>query len=146
MNRNPNLSRDLIYLEHMSKVIDHVKRKYPDKRILIWDDMLRKIPEETIKFGADSLVRFSEPVVWNYFPEPEQSLDDYLWLKYSRLFPAVWIATAFKGNMNESILFIRISEIFERKTAIYILNTYLRFECRNLSKARRILPGHGGEN
>jgi hypothetical protein len=89
----------------MSKVIDHVKRKYPDKRILIWDDMLRKIPEETIKFGADSLVRFSEPVVWNYCPEPEQSLNDFLWQKYSRLFPAVWIATAFKGNMNESICF-----------------------------------------
>lgn len=108
LNRNPNLTRDLIYLEHMSKVIDHVKRKYPDKRVLIWDDMLRKIPEETIKFGADSLVRFSEPVVWNYCPEPEQCLDDFLWQKYSRLFPAVWIATAFKGNMNESIFFVSL--------------------------------------
>jgi hypothetical protein len=58
----------------MSKIVEYVKHKYPEKRILIWDDMLRNIPEETLRFAGTILARFSEPVVWNYSTEPEKLL------------------------------------------------------------------------
>ena len=101
MRANPNLSRDHIFLQHMAKIVDYVRNKYPGKRILMWDDMLRNMSEETLKW-ADFLGRSAEPVVWNYSPEPGKDLEDSLWLKYSRIFPTMWIATAFKGKLNAS--------------------------------------------
>jgi hexosaminidase len=95
---NPGLDRDLIYLEHMSKVVEYVKQVYPDKRVLIWDDMMRNMSEDALKFGANFLAQYSEPVIWNYSPEPERALNDSLWQKYSNIFQSFWIATAFKGN------------------------------------------------
>ena len=81
----------------MSKIVEYVVTKYPGKRILIWDDMLRTIPEETLKFSGNILARFVEPVVWQYSSEPARHLPDSLWLKYRTVFQSFWIATAFKG-------------------------------------------------
>ena len=104
LKENPGLTRDLLYLQHMSKVIEFVKQKYPDKRIFFWDDMIRNVPEQTLQMSGASLAQFAEPVVWNYSSEPEKLLTDSVWEKYQNVFPSFWIATAFKGNQTPSSL------------------------------------------
>lgn len=69
----------------------------PGLRVLLWDDMLRKVPADVLRLSAGTFLARVEPVVWNYcdtlaFPED-------MWAKYGRAFAAhgVWAATAFKG-------------------------------------------------
>ena len=99
MRHNPALTRDRIYVEHMNKIVDRVRKKYPGKRLLLWDDMLRSMPED-VMVNSSSLSSNIEPVVWNYTPDPAQSLNMDLWNKYSRNFSTLWIATAFKGELS----------------------------------------------
>ena len=64
---------------------------------LMWDDMFRKISQTDIeKSKVNKLV---VPVIWKYTPDISQAITEALWLKYNKLFPNVWIGTAFKGKL-----------------------------------------------
>ncbi|XP_015604191.1 hexosaminidase D [Cephus cinctus] len=84
-----------LFLDHVTRVAKYIKEKYPKLSILMWDDEFREIlPQEILEKGLNKLV---EPVVWKYTTDPGASLNDLLWDNYALVWPAVWIATAFKG-------------------------------------------------
>ncbi|XP_012261383.2 hexosaminidase D-like [Athalia rosae] len=85
-----------LFLSHVAKVANYIKKKYPSLTILMWDDEFREIsPQEIIDRGLDKLV---EPVVWKYTTDPQSTLTELLWDNYARIWPnSIWIATAFKG-------------------------------------------------
>jgi len=82
----------------MTVVVKYVRAKYPEKRILIWDDMLRHMSYQSLISWGDQLLDTVEPVVWNYTTHPAESLGDDLWMKYQQIFKMMWIGTAFKGK------------------------------------------------
>ena len=83
-----------LFLEHVVRVGEHVRRKY-DVTPIIWDDMLRNIPTETLlQFRVGSVV---EPMVWVYVEDVYRFVDPTRWAKYAAVFEHAWTAGAFKG-------------------------------------------------
>ena len=71
-----------LFLKHYSFVIDYILRKYPGKRILLWDDMLRTAPMDVLNRFEYGLIRDQvELVVWQYSPKPDQHLPGDLLLR-----------------------------------------------------------------
>jgi len=103
-----NESRIGLFMKHMSLVVGHVSAKYPDKRVLIWDDMLRAEKVCAMKsHPADYKVlsEHAEVVVWQYAAEPGRFLPPDLFAKISSVFAKPpWIATAFKGASSSCAL------------------------------------------
>ncbi|XP_075216498.1 hexosaminidase D-like [Lycorma delicatula] len=84
-----------LFLHHVSIIARYIKQKYPSLTVLTWDDEFRQLTLDELI--ASQISRLIEPVVWKYTPEIEAQLPFSLWDKYSKVFPAVWIASAFKG-------------------------------------------------
>lgn len=84
-----------VFLKHVKAIAEHVHGVHGLMPI-IWDDMLRKIPEETIR--VHNVQDVVEIMVWTYYPHLPKSLDQTTWLKYNNLFrDKMWAASAFKG-------------------------------------------------
>ncbi|KAF5307656.1 hypothetical protein FQR65_LT06711 [Abscondita terminalis] len=90
-----NLSSQQLFLKHVTTVIKEIRRKFPKLRILMWDDHFRAMtPEDLILSKIGTLV---EPVVWKYTSNVEESLHSTMWEMYAKVFPRLWVASAFKG-------------------------------------------------
>nr|CAI5865720.1 unnamed protein product [Callosobruchus analis] len=87
-----NLSKNQLYLEHVSNVVKIVHKLNPKLRILMWDDQLRTFTESFHSFDKQV-----EPVVWKYTKEVYDELGPGLWSDYAGIFGKVWAASAFKG-------------------------------------------------
>jgi len=100
-----------LFLKHYSFVIDYILRKYPGKRILLWDDMLRTAPMDVLNRFEYGLIRDQvELVVWQYSPKPDQHLPGDLLLRYKSIFcQGLWAATAFKGATSSCALIPNVS-------------------------------------
>ncbi|XP_068631894.1 hexosaminidase D-like [Battus philenor] len=84
-----------LYLDHIQNVILFLKQKKPDLTVLMWEDMLRSMNMETLKwYRLGDLV---QPVVWHYNPKECFQLQSSMWDMYRQVFNKVWIASAFKG-------------------------------------------------
>lgn len=83
-----------LYLDHLERLERSIHDRYPQLRLLFWDDMLRGVSLDKLLPRQAGLSRL-EPVVWQY--TPQLSLDQDLWAKYDRLFTRIWAASAFKG-------------------------------------------------
>lgn len=104
-------SKRQLFLSHVTKVVRYVKKKHPRLTLLMWDDEFREIsPQEIRESGLDRLV---EPVVWKYTTDPAAALTDQLWESYASVWPAVWIATAFKGATEPDRYYTDISHHLE---------------------------------
>lgn len=90
-----NLSKNLLFLEHVNNVVDIINRKYPHIRVLMWDDQLRSITLKDLKKGHFN--NNVEPVVWKYTKDVYEELGPSLWNSYNQVFSKVWVASAFKG-------------------------------------------------
>ncbi|KAJ8932793.1 hypothetical protein NQ314_014497 [Rhamnusium bicolor] len=90
-----NLSKNLLFLEHINNIIDVINRIYPHIRILMWDDQFRSINEEELKKGHVNIN--VEPIIWKYTKDVYEELGPTLWDGYSQVFSKVWAASAFKG-------------------------------------------------
>ena len=88
-----------LFLTHMSLVAQHVRSKYPEKRMLMWDDMMRSEKESSLRSNQSKVLRENvEVVVWQYTADPGHFLPHDLFTKYSSVFSKPpWIATAYKG-------------------------------------------------
>lgn len=84
----------------------YIRNTYPHITPLIWDDEMRSIPIELLQ--RHQIGKLVHPVVWAY--QPKISLPLNLWEKYSRIFPAVWVASSFKGATGPDQLLANISE------------------------------------
>lgn len=79
----------------MTRVAEFVRSMYPGVTPIIWDDMLRHWdPVYLTKSPLGALV---EPMVWVYTDQVTRLVPHYIWHWYSKIFPRIWVAGAFKG-------------------------------------------------
>lgn len=96
-----------LYLAWLRKVSMHIKEKFPQLTLIVWDDMMRSLSVDHLKkSGIGELV---EVMVWRYnslkLDFPEGMFD-----RYSQVFDALWIATAFKGATGSSQVLPQIQD------------------------------------
>lgn len=94
MNKN-DWSKNRLFLEHISAIVNGIHKKHPHLKILMWDDKFRSMSlEELNSSGIKSLV---ELVVWKYDRNVYEELGPNLWDTYASVFSKIWIASAYKG-------------------------------------------------
>lgn len=94
-----NLTPQQLFLLHIKAVLDHIKENYPNISCIMWDDMLRHT--ELPLLINSSLGDLVEPMVWHYLTSFRLPPD--IWDKYSKVFPNIWIASAFKGATGANV-------------------------------------------
>ena len=94
-----------IFLEHVHRVAEYVRNKHRVVPI-IWDDMLRTMPMQTLaNSGIGDLV---EPMVWVYVEDIDRFVEPVAWSSYASVFEHVWAASAFKGAYGERLFSVNI--------------------------------------
>lgn len=89
------MTKSKLYLEHVKRVVLHVKSRAPNISVLMWDDMLRPMDAETlIEYAIGDL---AIPVIWHYSTVECFGLTKEMFNIYTHLFPKVFVGTAFKG-------------------------------------------------
>ncbi|VEN38850.1 unnamed protein product [Callosobruchus maculatus] len=90
-----------LFLRHIKNVVQMVRSKYPQIKIIVWDDMLRHIPQGAMQdIHLGSLV---EPMVWVYAEDIYRFVQPSVWEKYAAVFRTAWTASAFKGAFGETL-------------------------------------------
>ncbi|OXB68824.1 hypothetical protein ASZ78_002239 [Callipepla squamata] len=86
-----------MYLNHIKEVLDFISTQYQGLRVLMWDDMLRKISVGALQ--ESGIAKRVSPVVWFYAPDFNAEQIGQFIAKYVESgFEAVWFASAFKGT------------------------------------------------
>ncbi|KAL3269502.1 hypothetical protein HHI36_008568 [Cryptolaemus montrouzieri] len=92
---------ETLFLRHIRNISSVILEKYPFLKLIIWDDMLRHISQQTmIDYNLGKLV---EPMVWVYAEDIYRFVQPLVWDKYAGVFPRVWAASAFKGAFGETL-------------------------------------------
>uniref|UniRef100_UPI00398F3966 hexosaminidase D-like isoform X1 n=2 Tax=Pristiophorus japonicus TaxID=55135 RepID=UPI00398F3966 len=85
-----------MFMDHIKEVGSFMVNKYPGLKLLIWDDMMRKISKE--KIHESGITEYIAPMVWFYHPEFNIDEVEAFLAKYMDSgFKSVWFASAFKG-------------------------------------------------
>jgi len=88
-------SKKQLFLHHVSRLAKYVQDRHPGVMTLTWDDEFRELTApELVEWGISKLL---EPVIWKYTPDVPSYITPEVLDKYATVFPAVWIASAFKG-------------------------------------------------
>ncbi|CAF1335484.1 unnamed protein product [Rotaria sp. Silwood1] len=96
-----DMSISAIYINHIRRVVDIVRKIRPGIRILVWDDILRIDQFINNQNLLNQLKGLVEPVSWNYFPTfNNQYKSSRAWKIYPKFFMNNWIASAFKGGLH----------------------------------------------
>ncbi|XP_019368294.1 PREDICTED: hexosaminidase D-like isoform X2 [Gavialis gangeticus] len=86
-----------MYLNHIKEVVSFLVSQYRGLRVLLWDDMLRKINVATLQ--ESGIAKYAAPMVWYYAPDFEAEQIGSFISKYADSgFQTVWFASAFKGT------------------------------------------------
>ncbi|XP_078274001.1 hexosaminidase D-like isoform X2 [Rhinoraja longicauda] len=90
-----------IFLKHIKEVVYFVVKKYPGLKLLMWDDMLRKIRNKIII--ETGIAEHITPMMWFYQPNFDVVKAEQLLAKYlDSGFKSIWFASAFKGTTGVS--------------------------------------------
>ncbi|GCB72343.1 hypothetical protein scyTo_0001944 [Scyliorhinus torazame] len=85
-----------IFLDHIKEIGNFLVNKYPGLKLLMWDDMMRKISKERIRDSG--ITEHIAPVVWFYQPDFNiEQVETFLAKYMASGFKNVWFASAFKG-------------------------------------------------
>ncbi|KAM5216988.1 hexosaminidase D isoform 2-T2 [Hipposideros larvatus] len=88
-------------LSHVKAVASHVLARHPATTPLVWDDMLRDIPEDQL--SASGVPQLVEPMLWDYTANLDVQGKALLMEKYRKCgFRRLWAASAFKGATGAS--------------------------------------------
>ncbi|RWS06838.1 hypothetical protein B4U79_08355 [Dinothrombium tinctorium] len=109
-----NQDRDMIYLNHVTRVAKYVAEKYNVKPI-IWDDMLRNMATDRLK--ESSLGTLVEPMIWTYVRDIYRFIPYPTWMTYAEVFPNLWTASAFKGAFGETLMVPNVKMHLENNEA-----------------------------
>lgn len=128
-----------MFTEHVSSVAKWVRSRYPELTPLIWDDMLRHWDPKYL--SQSPLGALVEPVVWAYTEKITRLVPNYLWFWYSKTFPRLWVAGAFKGaglptsvlpdiptHYNNQQSWLKLLASTETEIAGYVLTGWSRFD------------------
>ncbi|XP_066877698.1 hexosaminidase D isoform X4 [Kogia breviceps] len=100
LQQEPNTRAELC-LSYMEAVASHVQARHPTTTPLVWDDMLRDIPEDQL--SASRVPQLVEPVLWDYGADLDVHSKVLLMEKYRKSgFSWLWAASAFKGATGAS--------------------------------------------
>ncbi|XP_028023143.2 hexosaminidase D isoform X2 [Balaenoptera acutorostrata] len=100
LQQEPNTRAELC-LSYMEAVASHVQAQHPTTMPLVWDDMLRDIPEDQL--SASRVPQLVEPVLWDYGADLDVHSKALLMEKYRKSgFSWLWAASAFKGATGAS--------------------------------------------
>lgn len=90
-----------LFLRHVRNVANIIRDKRPELRLIIWDDMLRHVTQQSIiDFNLGGLV---EPMIWVYAEDIYRFVQPQIWEKYAAVFKTAWTASAFKGAFGETL-------------------------------------------
>lgn len=93
---------ETLFLKHIHNVALIVRKKYPNLKLIIWDDMLRHLNQQTmIDVHLGDIV---EPMIWVYAEDIYRFVQPQVWDKYSKVFKSAWTASAFKGAFGETLM------------------------------------------
>ncbi|XP_015445194.1 hexosaminidase D isoform X4 [Pteropus alecto] len=88
-------------LSHVKAVASHVLARHPATTPLLWDDMLRGVPEDQLT--ASGVPQLAQPVLWDYGADLDVHGKALLMEKYQKCgFSRLWAASAFKGATGAS--------------------------------------------
>lgn len=94
-------SQAKLCLSHIRAVACHVLSLNRSTTPLVWDDMLRDIPQDQL--AASGVPQLVEPVLWDYSADLDVRGKVLLMEKYRECgFPRLWAASAFKGATGAS--------------------------------------------
>ncbi|XP_003464963.1 hexosaminidase D [Cavia porcellus] len=94
-------SQAKLCLSHIWAVASHVLSQHPSTTPLVWDDMLRDIPQDQL--AASGVPQLVEPVLWDYSADLDVNSKVLLMEKYRECgFLRLWAASAFKGATGAS--------------------------------------------
>ncbi|XP_014857802.1 PREDICTED: hexosaminidase D isoform X1 [Poecilia mexicana] len=90
-------SVEQLFLSHVTKVAKAIKEAWPDMNIIMWDDMMRGMSQDTLK--ASGLVGLVQPMLWDYTPNLDVDKTVSLLEKYHGAgMSDLWAASSFKGS------------------------------------------------
>ena len=72
----------ILFLDHVKTIASFVNRK--GKTPIMWDDMLRNIPQSEVKESGVGLI--VELMVWSYVDNIDTYIDYSTWRMYAELF------------------------------------------------------------
>ncbi|XP_037546630.1 hexosaminidase D [Nematolebias whitei] len=94
---SPGHSVEQLFLSHVTKVAKAIKETWPHLTIIMWDDMMRSMSQDTLK--ASGLVGLVQPMLWDYTPNLDVDKTVSLLEKYcSAGMSDLWAASSFKGS------------------------------------------------
>ncbi|CAK6974282.1 LOW QUALITY PROTEIN: hexosaminidase D-like [Scomber scombrus] len=94
---SPGRTVEQLFLSHVTKVAKAIKDKWPHMTVIMWDDMMRGMSQDTLK--ASGLVGLVQPMLWDYNPNLEVDKTVSLLEKYcSAGMSDLWAASSFKGS------------------------------------------------
>lgn len=92
-SRCKHRERNDLFLSHVRNVANFVRSKWPQLKVVIWDDMLRQMSLNELQ----SLGSVVEPMVWVYTEDIYRFVPMQIWDRYGAAFATAWTASAFKG-------------------------------------------------
>ncbi|XP_044035272.1 hexosaminidase D [Siniperca chuatsi] len=94
---SPGRTVEQLFLSHVTKVAKAIKEAWPHMTIIMWDDMMRSMSEDTLKDSG--LVGLVQPMLWDYTPNLDVDKTVSLLEKYCRAgMSDLWAASSFKGS------------------------------------------------
>ncbi|XP_072312635.1 hexosaminidase D isoform X2 [Eucyclogobius newberryi] len=94
---SPGRSVEQLFLSHVTAVARAVKTTWPHLTVLMWDDMMRDMSQDTLRDSG--LVGLVQPMLWDYNPDLDVNKTVSLLEKYSGAgLVDVWAASSFKGS------------------------------------------------
>ncbi|XP_071329329.1 hexosaminidase D [Trachinotus anak] len=95
----PGRTVEQLFLSHVTKVTKAIKEAWPQMTIIMWDDMMRGMSQDTLKDSG--LVGLVQPMLWDYTPDLDVDRTVSLLEKYHRAgLLQLWAASSFKGSTN----------------------------------------------
>ncbi|XP_034414957.1 hexosaminidase D [Cyclopterus lumpus] len=94
---SPGCTVEQLFLNHVTKVAQAIKEAWPHMTIIMWDDMMRGMSQDTLK--ASGLVGLVQPMLWDYTPNLDVDTTVSLLEKYCGAgMSDLWAASSFKGS------------------------------------------------
>lgn len=120
--RKHYMDKEDLFIYHVKNIAKYIKEKY-DIQPIMWDDMFRMVPEETIK--KSEIWKYVELMAWNYGPFVENKIPPDAWIKYGKYFSGVWVASAYKGATGANQYLTNVSYHLENHVSwLNVLSKY----------------------
>ncbi|XP_042585894.1 hexosaminidase D-like [Cyprinus carpio] len=85
-----------LFLNHVTAVGRFMTKLNRGIKLILWDDMLRKVSSDTVK--ESGLQDIASPMIWKYIPNMDvKEIGSYIHKYEQAGFKGVWFASAFKG-------------------------------------------------